>query len=336
MGVKMNDYKEYLILTSTPEAYDQAGYRAVVLQGDHTDGRTKVMITHTENPLIDGDTLVYGFDPYTGKKTEPFDEVLYQEIVPLGNNPDGSATCHLGFSTWAGAEKRMCGDEDSADPMVQLYPGTPPFEIMVEHFWYEQAEFSGFGFLAEIKGGAETRDPSVRAMGVYSDPECTAYLWTGGAYQLGPSRLGQIDEVGDEEGNGVGEPLMVWFSDTPAGQRTQEQKDWHLACLFGSAQEGHATLEVGESLLLQFWDHNQTPVGTEWIDTGATITAQFGTIYEISDEVVCAALVPNQKIRFTETGAEVTFTGLRTGYTDQIEIDPFVQATIGDPLWSFE
>jgi hypothetical protein len=252
MEYGMTQY-EYLILTANPDAYfpgdiETSPYRAIVQTGEH-EGQAILNITHTENPTLPGDTLVLGADPHTGMLTEPFDSALWQAIRPYGNNPDGSATGYLGYHSWAGVPLRMLGDPNSTDLMERLYPDVPPFEIMVGHYWYEQAEFSGYGFLAEITGGADSRDPSARAMAVYSDPECTQYLWTGGAYQLGPSRLGQVDEEGV--------PLQVWFSDTPPGQRTAQEEEWHLACLFGSAQEGHATLPVGGELLLQFWDRIQ-------------------------------------------------------------------------------
>lgn len=78
------------------------------------------------------------------------------------------------------------------------------------------------------------------------------------------------------------------------------------------------------------------PGGTEWVDTGATVASQAGQLYQISDEAVVAALTPGQQIKFTETGAETTFTGVWPGGTDYVEIDPFVQAAVGDALWSFE
>ena len=321
-------YKEYLIITPTPEYYEGLGLRAVVRTQQY-EGEQVLNITALDNPIQPGDRLVFGCDAYTREMIEPLDEALYEALRPLGNSPDGSATDALAYATWAGVGLRKLGDAQSADTMTQLYPGTPPFEVMVAHYWYEQAEFSGYGFLAEITGGADSRDPSARAMAVYSDPECTQYLWTGGAYQLGPSRLGQVDEEGV--------PLQVWFSDTPPGQRTAQEEEWHLACLFGSAQEGHATLPIGGELLLQFWDRDQgqSPGGSEWVDTGATVIAQAGTLYRISDAGVAASLTPGQAIKFTESGTETTFTGVWAGGADYIEIDPFVQAVVGDALWAY-
>lgn len=73
--------------------------------------------------------------------------------------------------------------------------------------------------------------------------------------------------------------------------------------------------------------------GTTWVDSGATVIAQAGQLYRISDAAVAAALTPGQQIKFTETGAETTFTGVWAGGADYVEINPFVQAATGDALW---
>lgn len=76
--------------------------------------------------------------------------------------------------------------------------------------------------------------------------------------------------------------------------------------------------------------------GTEWVNTGATVVSQAGQLYQISDEAVASGLTPGQTIRFTETGTETTFVGVWAGGADYLEIDPFVQAYVGDALWSFQ
>lgn len=159
----------------------------------------------------------------------------YLAIRPLGNEPEGQATGTLRFHHFMGDAPPMLGDRLSPDPIERIYPADNlPLEIVIDHYWYEQAEFSGWGFLAEIVGGAASRDPSVRAMAVYSDSEHTQYLWTGGAFQQGSSRLGQVDDQGN--------PLTVWFSDTPPGFRTQTKTPWNLAVLWASVQEGTCIL----------------------------------------------------------------------------------------------
>lgn len=75
--------------------------------------------------------------------------------------------------------------------------------------------------------------------------------------------------------------------------------------------------------------------GTTWLDSGATVIAQAGQLYRISDAAVASALTPGQQIKFTETGTETTFTGVWAGGADYVEIAPFVQAAVGDALWIF-
>lgn len=277
----MMGYKEYLILTDAPAAYVPEDYRAVVLQGEHTDGRSKVMITHTENPLLAGDTLVYGFNPYTGEKVEPLDEALYLEIRPLGNRADGSATGYLGYHSWAGAELRMCGDESSIDPIARLYPTDDlPLQIDIRHKLFDNPAApaaDGWGFRAEIVGDAASRDPSVRSVGAYDDPGYANVLWpTTGGFIRGLSDW-QIDENGD--------PIEIWYTDSWDGHRLTEKRDWYVVLLWASVQEGRATLPAAQdSVVYQFWDRTQgqEPGGEilPWVQPQGAHDA-----YQIGDQV---------------------------------------------------
>ena len=323
---------EYIILTANPLAYVPSQYRALVqVQMLGTD--TVLNITHSANPVLPGDSLVAATNPFTGLPVAPTDEDLYLQIRPLGNDA-GQATGPLGYHGWAGTPVRVLGDPDATYEPARLYPGPDiPFDAEARHKYFSTPatpSSTGWGFRYELIGKAETRDPSARAIGVYSDPECTQYLWTTGALQLGNSDW-QTDDLGN--------PIEVWYTDSWDGDRPDDQKDWHIAMLLGSAQEGHQTLPIGsDGIRYLFWEFDQgyepPPVG-QWVDTSATIIAQAGTVYRISDAVVAAALIPGQAIRLGDT-AETTFTGVWAGGADYIEIDPFVQASVGDAVWEWK
>lgn len=213
----------------------------------------------------------------------------YLAIRPLGN-ADGRATETLRYHYWLGEEPRQIGNPEAADPIERLYPtDNLPFEIIIDHYWYEQAEFSGWGFLAEIIGGAASRDPSVRAMAVYSDSAHTQYLWTGGAFQQGASRLGQVDSQGN--------PLTVWFSDTPPGFRTVQKTPWNLAVLWASVQEGTCVLTSDNPLRLQFWPHSQGYVPVEEYPAWVQPLGAF-------DAYRLGALVSHNGLNWENTGSD--------------------------------
>lgn len=337
---------EYLIRAADPDSYPSDNYRSVIHTGD-LDGDAVLDILHTENPIVPGDVLI-GAWAHSGSQVEPLDQALYEAIRPLGNSPPrdvydeggnvvgqtrgGDASSNLIYHHFAGWGQRILGDDASEDSIARFYPvDTQPFAIEIRHKeWTGQVDpgWNGWGWRAEILGGAGGRDPSARAIGIYSDPECTQYLYTTGAFVQGPS---------DWQVDGNGDPLTVWFTETPLGRANPQKEDWHIACLLGAAQEGYNTLGSGEgSVIYLFWDKTQGDPGggnEEYVDTGATVIAQAGTVYQISDAGVAASLVPGQQIRFGDD-AETTFTGVWAGGADYIEIDPFVQAQVGDALWA--
>ena len=82
------------------------------------------------------------------------------------------------------------------------------------------------------------RDITARAIGVYSDPECTAYLYTTGAF------------VDDGSGN--------YYTECPVGQRQPTDAQVNFALLLGAAQEGFFNLpEGGGDADAQFWQSDQ-------------------------------------------------------------------------------
>ena len=320
---------EYLFLTPTPaahEAHEENNAPHMSIQVGALGEDAVFLVLHTESPLLPGDALIT-YRAADDAVATIIDQALFEQIRPFGNNSDGTATGMLLYTHLAGFPTRLFDNGE-------VYPaGSQPFDAECRHKYFDTPatpSSTGWGFRYELIGKAETRDPSARAIGVYSDHECTQYLWTTGALQLGNSDW-QTDDLGN--------PIEVWYTDSWDGDRPDDQKDWHIALLLGSAQEGHQTLPAGsQGIHYLFWEFDQgyepPPVG-QWVDTGATIIAQAGTVYRISDAAVAAALIPGQAIRLGDT-AETTFTGVWAGGADYIEIDPFVQASVGDIVWAWQ
>ena len=257
---------EWIITTENPDAYyplrvehflddhvEAPLYESVICVAE-VDGLWQINIMHSENPTLPGDTLIAA----TGSDGVPlpgYDYDAYMGIVPHGNNPDGTATGLEQFPhTWAGwhKNKRMFGEPASLEAVARIYPAAVrPYHARIRHKYFDTPSTpasTGWGFRVELAGTDYSRPPSARAIGVYSDPECTAYLWTTGAFQVGPSDW-QTDEAGD--------PLEVWFTDSWDGDRPDDPKDWHIAFLLGSAQEGHQTLPAeSDGVEYLFWEHN--------------------------------------------------------------------------------
>lgn len=257
-------------------------------------------------------TLVGWWDEANGKLA-PVDIVRYKEIRPFGNYA-GRATKQLRYHYWLGFPDRELDTDGS------LYPSDEqPFDLEFRHI--EQA--GKWAWRCEMHGEAGTRDPGVRAIGVYSDPECTQYLYTTGAFVQG------VSEWQD------GAPT-VWYCQTPPGFESVDKGEWYLAVLYGAAQEGYLTLSPNEdSERYLFWENNQPVAGSDWVDSGATVTGQSGQLYYISDPAVVDGLEANQAIRFGDT-AETTFVSVWAGTDNLIQINPYVAANAGDVLWVWQ
>lgn len=254
----------------------------------------------------------------------------YLAIRPLGNDA-GQATPPLRFQHFMGEPQVLAGDPQATDPIEQLYPADNlPFAIEVRHRLFTEnanPEWDGWGWRAEIIGGAASRDPSARAIGIYSDEACTQYLYTTGAFTQQTSTW-QVDAQGA--------PLTIWATEyNPGllGYPNDTKQPVHHACLLGAAQEGHATLRADqESAYHEFWEHDQgyVPGPTEnWVDTGATIIGQAGQVYRLS--AILTGLSINQPLRLGPT-VETKFNGYWPVVgtpSDYIQITPFFQVAMG-------
>ena len=287
-----------------------------------------------EPPAVGGDII--GVWDYDGVPIGGPDVDAYTAIRPLGNDA-GQATGTLGYHHVMGHAPRMLGDPEAADPIERLYPADDqPFAIEVRHKLFEGAsnpEWDGWGWRAEIVGGAASRDPSARAIGIYSDEDASQFLYTTGAFSEQPS---------DWQVDAEGLPLTVWATEyNPGllGYPNDSKAPVHHACLLGSAQEGHATLQPEqEAAYHEFWDHNQAAdpaPGADWVDTGATITQLVGAgIYRVSAVVT---LAPSQALKLGT--AETVFQGYwptATTPSDYLTIAPHVSAAVGAIVWAWE
>lgn len=106
-------------------------------------------------------------------------------------------------------------------------------------FW-EFINTPGWGWSVVMLSADPERDITARGIGVYSDPECTAFLYTTGAFVQDGSH-----------GNN-------YYTECPVGQRTPTPNQVNFALLLGAAQEGYFNLpEGGENVMALFWKSDQ-------------------------------------------------------------------------------
>jgi hypothetical protein len=258
----------------------------------------------------------------------------YLTIRPLGNAA-GEATGPLLYHYFMGEAQRMLGNPAATDPIEKIYPaGNLPFDVEIRHKYFTDPahpQVNGWGFRVELIGSATTRNPALRAIGVYSDAAATQYLWTTGALSLGTSDW-QVDANGT--------PLQVWYTHSWDGDRPAQKKDWHIAMLKGSAQEGIQTLGAGvDGIRYLFWDRTQgmePPAGATWVDTGVTITQLVGAgVYRVSG--IPSGLTMGQALRLGAT-ATTAFNGFwptTATPSDYLKITPHVSAANGVKVWKW-
>ena len=196
---------------------------------------------------VDGTTVI-------GTPTFPVTADYADWIRPLGND-DGRATGLLDSTRWAGhSEPKYLQD-------ANRYPDTnAPFQLKIYREEIVAPDpFPGWGWSVEMISADPERDITARAVGVYSDPECTAFLYTTGAFI----------QDGTHDNN--------FYTECPAGERKPAPEQINFALLQGSLQEGFFNLPVGTDLTdALFWEKNQPEPGEEW---------QSGVAYSIDDEV---------------------------------------------------
>ena len=176
---------------------------------------------------VDGTTVI-------GTPTHPVTADYAGWIRPLGNE-SGRATSLLDSTRWAGhAEPKFLQDG-------QRYTDSDsPFTLRITRVEHVAPDpFPGWGWSVEMLSDDPLRDITARAVGIYSDEECTAYLYTTGAFI----------QDGSHDNN--------FYTECPVGQRTPNPDQVNFALLLGSAQEGFFNLpEGGGSTDALFWSHD--------------------------------------------------------------------------------
>jgi hypothetical protein len=313
---------EYLVVAVDPEAYDPELYRCVIRTG--MLGEYFVLdILHTEDPTLPGDTLVGAWNK-AGEQVTSFDQVLFEQIRPLGNLPTGEATDELLFHHYSGWWQRKLGSGG------ELYPtDNTPFPVTIKRKYFDDPTWPGHGWRMEFDAGfaASGRNPTDYFIAIYNAPECTVddFWYQVGAFSLQPS----------EWQEGSPEVYAAEYNQAFIGS-PDRQVIYHGMCK-GSIhiQEGFGSLALDEEEdKYLFWEHNQPNEGggSEWVDTGATVTGQAGQLFYISSASIVASLTSGQNIRFGDT-LETTFTQVWPGTDNLIAIDPYVAASTGDALW---
>jgi len=168
----------------------------------------------------------------------------YAVLRPLGNAPDGLATKNLRYTHPAGAKQEWLEKE-------QVYPVTnDAMAIDTRYWWDPTAGWEGWGWRSEIVHTASNRPPQNRAIGIYTDVDCSDYLYTTGAFKQEESHW-QVDEDGN--------PLTVWATNNPPGRVNPEKEPVHFSLLHGAEQEGHSSLYANgdEEVKLLYWEHDQ-------------------------------------------------------------------------------
>ena len=120
------------------------------------------------------------FGGVVGTPTYPVTADYATWIRPLGNS-EGRATGILDSVRWQGHPEQKFLQDD------HRYTDTDsPFTLKLERVLHPGGEpeypVAGWGWTVTMLSADPVRDITARAVGIYSDPECTAYLYTTGAF----------------------------------------------------------------------------------------------------------------------------------------------------------
>ncbi len=208
---------------------------------------------------VDGTTVL-------GTPTYPVTADYTDYVRPLGND-NGRATGLLDSLRWQGMpEPKFLQD-------AQRYKDTDaPFTLKITRVEHVSPDpFPGFGWVVEMLSDDPLRDITARAVGIYTDPECTAYLYTTGAFI----------QDGSHDNH--------YYTECPVGQRQPTNAQVNFALLLGSVQEGFFNLPEGsdESEAL-FWSKDQGGGGgvPEWSGAAVPYAIDDLVMYE-GTEYVC-------------------------------------------------
>ena len=96
----------------------------------------------------------------------------------------GRRQTSLDYHHWFGGGQRYMQPEPAADTLPQYPADRQPYVIDVVRTNITDDGFPAIphGFQFTIAFADPSRAPNARSFGVYSDAECTQYLWTPGAF----------------------------------------------------------------------------------------------------------------------------------------------------------
>jgi hypothetical protein len=213
-----------------------------------------------------GSKLIGGWDD-DGIAITSLDFDFAEYLQPAGLI-DGEAPTTLAINNWLGAKPERAVQETPVEGTLPQFPAdAQPYQVTATRTNITDDGFAQIphGFTFRIAFAAPDTQPTARSFGVYSDAECTQYLWTPGAF---------VNAGTDDDGN------TIWQINCPVGQRTAEPQEWHFAMLLGAAQVGKFTLPVGqESTTRYFFEANRG----EW--GGGVSKWAAGTSYAVNDQV---------------------------------------------------
>lgn len=231
----------YLVGSGGFSGWDALVSAYIIGSWDHVTG-----LQEGQSYDIDGITVI-------GAPAHPVTADYEEWVRPLGNE-SGRATGLLDSPRWQGhAEQKFLQDD-------QRYKDTnAPFTLKITRVEHVAPDpFPGWGWSVEMLSEDPLRDITARAVGIYSDPECTAYLYTTGAFV----------QDGSHNNN--------YYTECPTGQRTVTPDQVNFALLLGSIQEGFFNLPEGsDTTEALFWTKDQ----------GAADEWAAGISYAVNDEV---------------------------------------------------
>lgn len=158
---------------------------------------------------------------------KPFSLMIQRQNIGVGA-PDWDSLTQ--YTTGDYAKSGGATWQASQDSLNQTPYGGSPYWTFINT--------PGWGWKVTMLSDDPVRDITARAVGVYSDAECTSYLYTTGAF---------VDDGGG-----------TYFTECPVGQRTATPDQVNFALLLGAAQEGYFNLsDGGDSTEALFWSSDQ-------------------------------------------------------------------------------
>ena len=173
----------------------------------------------------------------------------YAEFIRPFGNEAGKASDIQDFSHFSGHRQRAMQEVAAVDTLSEYPVDNQPFKIKLTrtNITDDGWPHIPWGFQARLTFADPNRQPDSYSIGVYSDPECTAYLWTPGAWIW--TDTGEVDEYLN--------PIFAWIIDCPIGQRTATREDWNICNLLGSDQQGmYSMLANQDEFERLFWEES--------------------------------------------------------------------------------